>query len=408
MTLPLTLLPGVLLPLALPLAEEELGTWPWWRGPDRNGISAETGWLAEGQPEALWRKEVGLGYSSVTVGGGRLYTMGYDEEAGLDRILCLDARSGEELWSHAFEAEIWNKMHGGGTLSTPSLDDTHLFAVNREGNFFCMSAESGEVYWTKNFHEELSLEYPTWGYAASPFVLDDSVVQHFGRVISIDKGTGDVRWASKDYGHAYSTPTLFELPSSDPEVGPRTCMAVFASQGLAVIDLTSGEELYFHEWKTMYDINAATPVVDGNRVFISSGLNRGCAQLLLGEDGVEVLWESKVMRNKMSGCVLYEEHLYGFDESIFKCIDTDGNEKWKQRGLGNGAFLVAGDRLVLVSSKGELVVAEASSEGWSELSRTKVLDGGVYWTSPVLVDGLIYVRNSLGQLVCLDHRAERP
>ena len=102
--------------------------------------------------------------------------------------------------------------------------------------------------------------------------------------------------------------------------------------------------------------------------------------------------------------MLYDGHLYGFDEAMLKCIDLDGEEQWRVRGLGKGSVAVAGGRLIVLSSKGELIIAEADPEEFRELSRKKVLDGGEYWTTPVLLDGLIYCRNSEGDLVCLDHR----
>ena len=180
---------------------------------------------------------------------------------------------------------------------------------------------------------------------------------------------------------------------------------MFNSDGFSLLDLADGEERYSHAWETMYDVNIATPVLVGtNRVFISSGLNRGCALLELGGESAKVVWESKKMRTKLSGCVLWKDHLYGFDEAALKCLALDGEEQWSERGLRDGALMIADGKLILVSSKGELAVAEATPAGYEELSRAKVLDGGVYWTSPVLVDGMIYVRNSLGELVCRDHR----
>ena len=116
------------------------------------------------------------------------------------------------------------------------------------------------------------------------------------------------------------------------------------------------------------------------------------------------LWESKVMRNHMTGCIAWDGFLYGIDETTLKCLDTDGNEIWSKRGLGMGTLMVANGRLVVMSSKGELIIADASPGGYSELSRTKVLKGGVYWTMPVLANGLIYCRNSIGDVVCRDHR----
>ena len=113
---------------------------------------------------------------------------------------------------------------------------------------------------------------------------------------------------------------------------------------------------------------------------------------------------SRRLRNKVTGVYHHEGHLYGFDESILKCFDLEGNERWRVRGLGMGALSIAGDRLLVLTSRGELVVAEATPDEFRELTRTDVLAGGDYWTLPVIVDGLVYVRNSLGDLACLDHR----
>jgi outer membrane protein assembly factor BamB len=128
--------------------------------------------------------------------------------------------------------------------------------------------------------------------------------------------------------------------------------------------------------------------------------------LRLHDSKLELLWESKVMRNQMSGCVLWEEHLYGFDETTLKCLNLDGEELWRKRGLGKGCLQLADGKILAMSADGELVIAAAKPDGYEELSRKKVLDGGVYWTTPVLVGGLIYCRNSDGDLVCLDHRPQ--
>ena len=112
------------------------------------------------------------------------------------------------------------------------------------------------------------------------------------------------------------------------------------------------------------------------------------------------------MKNQMAGAVLWDAHLYGFDDKLLKCIDLEGKELWRERGLGQGALMAADGRLIVISEQGELVVARATPEGYQELSRAKVLDGDVCWTMPVLANGRIYCRNHAGDLVCLDHRAE--
>jgi outer membrane protein assembly factor BamB len=378
--------------------------WPQFRGPNRNGITSEANWSIEGQAEPLWTKTVGLGYSGMSVGGGRLFTLGYDEQAGEDVLYCLDAMTGAEIWTHRYPSQIWNRAHRGGTLSTPSIDGEHVYFSDREGKFICFEAATGKVVWSKALQEEFSLEYPTWGFAAAPLVLDDMVVMNVNRVIAFDKKTGSVIWKTeKDYGDCYSTPVEFDLNG-------KTCLAVFNLSGLTILEKADGKELHFQEWLTpRANVNAAAPIVfDGDKVFISSGYNHGCAVVDLSGESARIVWENKIMRNHMNASTLWNGHLYGFDEAVFKCIDLEGNEKWAQRGLGKAAHIIADGKLVIVSSKGELVIAEATPEEYRELHRVDVLsnpDNVQSWTTPVLANGLIYCRNSNGYIVCRDHRA---
>jgi outer membrane protein assembly factor BamB len=380
-------------------------SWPQWRGATRTGATAETGWSNEGKD--LWKKEVGLGYSAVSIANGRLYTQGFlpageGTEDGTDVIWCLDAADGKELWKHEYPAKRWAKFHAGGTNITPSIDGDRVFTANREGTFFCFDAKSGKLHWEKDARAEAGTDLPTWGFAAAPLVLDDAVYLNVGKVIAYDKQSGEIRWKSEDLGHAYATPADFTW-------NDKPCLAVFNGGGLSVLTRADGKRHLNYPWKTNHDVNAATPIVideKGEQVFISSGYNHGCAMLKLGADKIEPVWESKVMRNHMSGSVLWEGHLYGFDENRFKCIDLAGKEVWEQRGFGKGAFIVAGGKLVIVTEKGDLVIADASPKGFTEHARTKVVQGSVCWTTPTLLDGFIYVRNQGGTLVCRDHRAQ--
>ncbi len=390
---------GLVAALACAPAWAAIDDWTQWRGPAGTGISAETDWSAEGRAEPLWKREVGLGYSSVVVAGERLYTVGWMESKEEDVVACLNARTGEEIWTHAYPAQRWNKFHGGGTNCTPSLDGSRLLVLNREGRLNCFDAAKGKVLWSKDMVKEFGAQVPTWGFAASPLVLDDMVVINVGTVVAFDKSTGDIKWTSANLGHAYSTPTAADFNGTP-------CLVVFNGDGVAVLDRASGRTLASHEWKTQYDVNAASPIVDGDRIFVSSGYNHGCGVFRFDGKALTKSWDSKVMRNHMSGCVLIDGHLYGFDEAILKCIDLDGTELWAERGMGKGSLSAAGKRLLIMSGKGELIIADASPERFLELSRAKVVDGGVCWTTPVIANGLIYCRNSLGSLACMDHRGD--
>ena len=373
--------------------------WPQWGGPSRSGVSSETKWSSKGKAEPLWKQHIGIGYSSVAVAGKRVFTLGYDKDAENDVIYCFDALTGEEQWVQTYQAKIMDLYHGGGTLTTPTVDGEFVYVSEREGKLLCLEAKDGDVVWEKEAGKEFGLDIPQWGFSASPVVLGDHLILNYGKVFAFDKKKGTPVWQTKKgYGDAYSTPIDFKL-------GDKNTLAVFGGKGLVILAPGDGAELSFTPWETRYDVNAMTPVVLDRRMFISSGYDRGCALVDLSGKDPKVAWESKVMRNHMSGAVHWQGHLYGFDEKVLKCIDLEGNEKWRARGLGQGALSIADGRLIVISEEGELVIAEASSAEFKELARQKVLDGGICWTVPVLSGGVIYARNHAGDLVALDHRA---
>ncbi len=396
-----------LIPLAafvLASAPGPLDDWDSFRGPRRDAISAETNWKSEGAKEPLWEAQLGLGYSACTVVDGRLYSMGFDREKEEDVIVCLDAQSGEEIWNHRFPAKIWNQLHGGGTLSTPTLHGGVAYVQNREGNLFALDAVSGEVQWHRLLSEDHELTTPTWGFGASPLIHGKDLLINVGRVLCLDPATGKDRWSSKDYGHSYAAIAPFTRKGAG-------LLAVFNGDGLAVLSDKDGSEKGFLEWKAKYEINAAAPLVIEDKLFISSGIGRGCALIQVTDGGLETIWENKVMSVKMTSAIHLGESLYGFDGAVFTCMGLDGSAEWIERGLGNGSVLGTPDRLIVISGKGELIVLEANPAEFKALSRKQLFGGAkekeVYWTRPTLVDGLIYVRSSLGHLVCRDHRGER-
>lgn len=401
------LLSSIALLPALCLPTQDEFSWPQWDGPNRTGVSAETDWASEGKEEHLWEAELGLGYSTVAVADGRVFTMGYDKDQGLDVIWAFDAKSGEELWSHAYPSAIWDRAHEGGTVNTPSIDGKVVYTLNREGNLFCFEADSGEIVWHTDLMEEGNdndLTYPTWGFSASPLVLENELLLNCGRMLSIEKKTGKVLWRSKEYGHAYGTPIAFEFEGAP-------VLAALNGNGVAVISRKDGSEVFFYEFNGKNrGVNAATPVlVDGEALFVSSGTIPAGALLAMDSEEKELIpvWENREMVNSFSGCVQMDGHLFGFDQNVLKCIDLSGETRWEQRGIGNGAVVGAGDRVLAMTADGELIVFKADADSYGELSRTKLFEAGRYWTKPVIANGIIYCRSSKGQLVARDHRPSK-
>lgn len=374
------------------------GEWSAWRGPDRNGVSPDTDWTIYGAEAPLWTAEVGLGYSAVAIHEGRIFTLGFSVEKGRDIVTCLGEDTGEVLWTYEYPARICNNGHEGGTLSTPAVDDDRVYVKDREGKLFCLDAATGALRWAKDLKSLYNPESGLWGFSSAPVIIDDAVIIDAGMTFSFDKMTGDLRWKTRDYGNGYSTPIDFTSR------GERL-LAVMNASGLVILDAASGQERTVFEWKTFNNINAATPIIFGDdRIFISSGANHGCAMLRWTGEGLETLWESKVLKSAMNAAVLWEDHLYGFDDGVLKCIDLEGNEQWAERGHGLGAMIIANGHLVILDKAGSLVFARASPKRYTEVHRVSVLEGGKYWTTPIVTGGRIYCRNSLGRLVCLDHR----
>ena len=394
------LVAGVLL-VPASFGQDASAEWPHWQGPTHDGISAERDWSSTGAAEAAWSAELGVGYSNVSIADGRLFTIGFDEAEECDVVWCLDPETGDEIWFHTFPAKVHANFHSGGSLTTPTIDGARVYTSHRFGVVHCFDAETGEVVWHRDYLTELAIRLNFHGASASPLILGDHLYLTIcGIVFALNKHDGEIVWQTPDFGEGgYSNLVPFDLEG-------RACLLLFDGRGLSVLDQATGESIQHHEFPhSAGGVSAATPIVTGTRAFISAAYNRGAALVELGGEEPDFLWYCRRMRNKVTACVLWEDHFYGFDESMLKCIDMEGNECWRVRGLGMGALSLAGERLLILSSKGELIVAEANAEEFVELSRRKVLDGGVYWTPPVLVHGLVYCRNSAGQFVCLDHRA---
>jgi outer membrane protein assembly factor BamB len=281
------------------------------------------------------------------------------------------------------------------------VDGDRVYSVSRQGHLFCLNVADGKVLWSKDFKTDFGAKVPTWGYAESPLVEGNMLIVQPGgsgaSTVALDKATGQVIWKNGSDAAAYSSVVAFDA-------GGERCLAVFSAAGILGRSTKDGQELWRHAWKTSYDVNAATPIVHGDQVFISSGYNRGCALLQFSAKPPKVLWENKNMRNHVGTCVLWQGCLYGFDEGELRCLDWNtGEVKWKDGRYGKGSLMLAGDKFIVYGDKGRVAVAELSPTGLKELGGAQVLGGKDTWAMPILANGRLYCR-SLENLVCLDVR----
>lgn len=385
---------------ALARAQSEPFDWPQWRGPKRNGISEEKGflvqWPKEG-PRRLWIAKVGVGYSSVAVAGGRLFTMG--NVSDVDHVMCLDTAGGKLVWDYQYPCTAADPNGYPGPRCTPTVDGNLVFTVSRNGHLLCLSAANGALVWSKRLVDDFGGFIPQWGFSGSPLVEGELLILETGSngrsVAALDKKTGRVVWANGIYAAGYASPIAFDLARD-------RAVAVFSAGGLTGRAVSNGRVLWHYHWRTSYDVNAATPVIFEDKIFISSGYGTGCALLQVSANAVRPVWTSKNMRNHFNACVLWQGHLYGFDENQLRCLDLiTGAVKWSTPAYGKGSLMVADGRLLLYGERGRLGLAEASPAGFRESAAAQVLGGNSTWAPPVLSNGRIYCRSGT-DLVCLD------
>ena len=338
----------------------------------------------------------------MAVTGGRLYTMG--NSGSMDAVYCLDAATGAEIWRHTYPQSLGKRSFEGGPAGTPTVDGDKVYTLSHEGDLFCLAASTGKVVWKKNLLKDFNGFRQKFGYAGSPLVDGNLVIVDSGGVgastVAVDKATGAVRWTAGNDEAGYSSPVAFDL-------GGVRCIAVFKADALVGLNAANGEELWRYQWKTKYDINAPTPVVFGDKIFITSGYGTGCALLQVSSGKATALWHNKNMRSQLGSPVLVRGYIYGIDGDQgggeLRCLDVaNGELKWKQN-IGGGALIAAGGHLVALNERGELIVADASPTSYRELARAQVL-GGHCWVAPAVADGKIYCKNNQGSLVCLDGR----
>ena len=380
----------------------QAGDWPW-RGPSHNGISPETGlnlsWDSE--PKGLWKAQIGEGYSSCVVHGDKLFTMGLIKKSKTELVRCLNAKTGAEIWTHAYKSTFKAKYYDGGTSGTPTVDGDSVYVFSQTGSLMSLKISDGKPNWEKDLEAELDFKIGTWGITGAPLVYGDKLILNAGsHGVAVDKQTGKVAWSSGEGQNGYATPVLFEQ-------GGKELVLIFAAHGLHAVDPQDGKEIWFHPWKTKYEVNAADPVVlPGNRIFISSGYGKGCAMLQLTDGAPKQLWFTEEMRNQLNPSVYLDGYLYGVDgntsdKATLNCLDAKtGKLKWKGPKIGSGSLISAMGKLIIFTEKCELIIADPSPDSFNPGSRAQIL-GDKCWTTPSLANGLLYLRNHRGDLACI-------
>jgi outer membrane protein assembly factor BamB len=379
-------------------AQTTPGDWPQWRGPDRNGVSRETGLLQEwpsGGPAVAWSASgLGAGYGTVAVKGTRVFVQGL---RGRQTMLHgLDRGSGKYLWSKNLGSGGGNDR-GSGPRSTPTIDDDRVYVLTETGELFCLR-EDGTQLWQRNILREFSGSNITWLLSESPLVDGDRlIVTPGGRqagLVALDKMTGKTIWAAKelndDAGYASVVPV---------EVQGIRAYTTFTSAAAVGVRASDGKVMWRYPQAANGTANITTPVVHGNQVFYTSGYGTGAGLVSLraqnGELVAQETYFTRGMQNHHGGVVLVNGTIYGFSNAILAALDfATGKTLWQNRSVGKGSVAYADGRLYMLSEDNVVGLAEVTPKGYRETGRFQIADQGLpSWSHPVVSGGRLYIRN---------------
>ena len=409
----------LLLPAALAWAYD----WPQWRGVNRDGHSRETGllkeWPGEG-PKLLWQiNDLGSGYATPSIAGGRIYIMsnrGLEDEF----VEALDVKDGKKLWSTRI-GKVGNpdqKPNFPAARSTPTVDGAVLYALGSDGDLVCLESATGKVRWHKSLRSDFNGLPPTWAYAESPLVDGDVLVCTPGgkdaTIVALNKRNGEVIWKSALPAGEMAGYASIIIDST----GAIKQYLAYTSNGLVGVEAKTGKLLWSYERnKGALGMSIQTPVAGGGYVY--GGANRvgGGAVRLKASQGsltAEEAYFDPKLPTAIGGTVLVGDFLYGSSQTAVMCVDfKSGQVKWSERSIAPASLVYAEGLLYLHGEEGEVALIEASAEAYRERGRFTPPDQPKHgnpmekaWAYPVIADGKLYIRD-LNMLWCYDIKAKK-
>ncbi|MFH1920505.1 MAG: PQQ-binding-like beta-propeller repeat protein [Planctomycetota bacterium] len=404
--------------------------WPQWRGPNRDGVWAETGVVDRfdsSEIEAKWSVPISSGYSGPTVAEGRVYVadrVAKPEE--IERVLCFDWQSGKQIWSHGYGCEYGEIGYKAGPRASVLVEAGRAYSLGAAGHLFCFDAATGAVLWGRDLRAEYNIRMPNWGIAASPVVEGDLLIVQLGGgdgacVCAFDKISGDERWKALADDASYSAPIVVDQAG-------RRVLVCWTGDRIVGLDPLSGG-LHWEipwPWKS-WPIAIATPVLnDGTLLF--SDAHRGTALVKLSQESLEVetLWhrrrggpdEGAALHCLISTPLIDGGYVYGADSrGVLRCLRLDtGEQVWEDKtavpenNFATIHLIRNGERTWMFNERGELIIARLAPEGFQEISRAKLIDpttdqlprrDGVTWSHPAFAYRHVFARNDK-ELVCAD------
>ncbi len=421
--------------LALAAHTSRADDWPQWMGSKRDNVWREDGVLDKfppGGPKRVWRADVAGGYAGPAVAGGRVYVTDYvtadnvkvdnfqrQTFSGTECVLCLDAADGKTLWKHEYPVK-YTISYPAGPRCTPVVHDGKVYTLGAEGHLICFAADKGTIVWQKDLPKAYDTKTALWGYASHPLIDGKKLICVVGgdgsQAVAFDKDTGGEIWKAQSASEqGYSPPTIVQA-------GGTRQLILVKPDGVASVDPETGKQFWSAPYGADNGSIILSPVLVGEYLFVG-GFNNKNLLLKLASDrpAAEVVWRDKAKHGMSPVNVqpMAEGNvLYGFDQNgqLMAVELPSGKRLWsttqpvgsKAVYSGTALFVRQGSRYFLFNEKGELVIANMTSAGYSEIDRAPVLAAtnnafgrSVVWSMPAFANKRMYARNDK-ELVCID------
>ena len=405
-------------PLSVVFAEDSLGQWNQWRGPNRDGISTEKGllesWPDQGPPVAYSVKGLGKGMASVAIADGKIITMGNKD--GNTRVVCLDQKNGEIEWSTPFTPA----KSDPNCSPTVDLASGLVYALSNDGVLVCCKLDGGQVVWQTSFTKDFGGKIESsWGYSESPLVDGDVLICSPGAkdamVVALNKKTGEVIWKGKapegklrgNDGAGYSSVII-------SNAGGVKQYVQLIGHGIVSYDATTGSLLWNYDRVANRTANIPTPIAKDNYIFCSTGYDDGGTALLeVSKNGGKLVAReiyyktNKELQNHHGGMIMIGDYVYmghGHNNGFPACVEwKTGKNLWdKARGAGTGsaAIVVAEGKLYFRYQDGTMALINTTKNKYELISKFKLpTHNGESWPHPVIAGGKLFIRDQ-DELVC--------
>jgi outer membrane protein assembly factor BamB len=406
-------MPPLLKPVMLALvlgAQAITADWPQVLGPGRNGVYGgpplNERWGASG-PRVVWRRPIGQGLSGPVVVQNRLILFHRDKDREI--VEAIDAAGGKTLWQYAYPTSYRDDFgFDEGPRAVPVVANGVVYTFGAEGQLHAVDLASGKKIWSVDTQRQFNVPKGFFGAAGSPLVEDGRVLANIGGtkagIVAFEAKTGTVLWTATDDAASYSS-------GIGATIAGRRYAVFLTRNGLVGLDPAAGQVRFQRPWRARQaaSVNAATPVISGDSIFLSAEYGPGAGVLRVNGSTLTDVWASNdVLSNHYATSVYAGGILYGFhgrqeQGQSFRAVDFQtGKVRWSQDRFGAGSVTLAGNRLLIVRENGELILAAASPDGFTPVARAQILPPTVR-AYPAIAAGLVYIRND-DTLVCLDLR----